>query len=169
MKEKEIYQGKVFNLVVRTYPFQETTLKREIVDHPPSVTILPKNEEQIILIRQKRRSIGKTLIELPAGTLEPRETPLECAKRELKEETGYCAQQWKKIFATYPTPGYSTEYMHFYVAEQLEKLEADREFGEEISVYPVTVSNIREMINTQQVQDQKTLLAFFWMLSHKNI
>ena len=93
---------------------------RQVVLHPGAVVILPMvDDDQVCLIRNERVAVGKTLIELPAGTMEPPATPQEMAIRELKEETGYAAARWRQLPSFYMSPGILREQMHAFVAEGL--------------------------------------------------
>src|SRR3990172_95514 len=103
------------------------------VVHPGSVAILPLvDDSHLCLIRNRRLTVGQTLIEVPAGTREPGEPPLETARRELEEETGYGASKWEELIQFYASPGILSERMHIYVARDLTPGEPRREANEEI-------------------------------------
>jgi len=132
---------------------------REVVEHRGSAAVLPiLPDGRVVLIRQYRYSVGRELLEVPAGTLEEGESPRECAVRELEEETGYRAGRIREILKIFPTPGYSTEEIHLFVAEDLERGEQSVEEDESISV---TVMNLEEavenLVNSGEA-DAKTLL-----------
>ena len=118
---QRIYAGRVLNLRVDEVhlPSGQPAI-REIVEHRGAVGVVALDEDdQVLLIRQHRYAVGQSLIELPAGTLEPGEEPLACAIRELEEETGYQAAVFEPLITIYPSPGYSTEIIHLFVARQL--------------------------------------------------
>jgi ADP-ribose pyrophosphatase len=96
------------------------TVVRQVVHHPGAVVIMSRLEDgRLLLIQQYRFAVGETLLEFPAGTLEPGKAPLECAKRELIEETGYRADHWRALGMTYPSPGYCDEQQHLFMATGL--------------------------------------------------
>jgi ADP-ribose pyrophosphatase len=131
---------------------------REIVRHPGAVVLLPLvDDDHVCLIRNYRVSIGKTLIELPAGTLEPNEPPLATAGRELLEETGYVAGQLELLHTYYPSPGIMDELMYLYLARQLTYAAPQRELGEEIDNLVVSWDEALRMIDEGQIHDAKTL------------
>jgi ADP-ribose pyrophosphatase len=96
------------------------TVVRQVVKHPGAVVIMPQLADgRLLLIAQYRFAVGETLLEFPAGTLEPGEAPLACARRELIEETGYRAEHWRPLGVTYPSPGYCDEQQHLFMATGL--------------------------------------------------
>ena len=135
-------------------------VRRQVVVHPGAVAVLPMvSEDQVCLIRNNRIAVGKTLIELPAGTLEPQEPPLETAKRELQEETGYVANSWRELPSFYISPGILNERMHLFVAEDLTPGPAAREPGEEIENLVVSWNQAVEMAVQGEIQDAKSLVG----------
>jgi 8-oxo-dGTP pyrophosphatase MutT (NUDIX family) len=90
-----------------------------LVRHPESVTIVPVDGDEIVLVSQTRRGAGKRIVELPAGTLEPGEVPAEAAKRELAEECGLAAATWRALGSFWAAPAYSTEFVHVFEATEL--------------------------------------------------
>ena len=135
---------------------------REIVLHPGAVTILPLvDDDKVCLIRNFRLAVGETLIELPAGTLEPGEPPLLTAQRELEEETGYRARQMTPLHTFYMSPGILHERMHLFVATGLEPGPARRETGEEIENLVVPWAEALAMAADGRIQDAKTLVGLW--------
>ncbi|MGB9895818.1 MAG: NUDIX hydrolase, partial [Thermoproteota archaeon] len=113
-------------------------VEKEIVEHPGAVVILPfLDNNKVVAVRQFRVAINDWIYELPAGTLDRKETPEECALRELEEEKGYRAREIKEMFRMYPAPGYSSEIIHSFLATNLEKSEQKLESSEVI--YPIIV------------------------------
>lgn len=136
------------------------TIQREVVRHPGSVVIVPRIDElHVCLIRNFRVAVGKSLLELPAGTLENDEPPQACAARELTEETGYRAQSVRDLGGFYAAPGILDEYMHLFVADELTEGEPAREEGEEIENLVVTWSEAFDLIRTGQIEDAKTIVG----------
>jgi ADP-ribose pyrophosphatase len=130
------------------------------VEHPGSVAILPLlDDNRLCLIHSRRLTVAETLIELPAGTREPAETPLQTAQRELNEETGYRAANMEEFASYYPSPGVLSERMWIFIARNLVAGEPAREPNEEIQNLIVTWQEAFEMIDRGQIRDGKTLTA----------
>jgi ADP-ribose pyrophosphatase len=142
---------------------------RDIVEHPGSVGIIPiTGEGEILLVEQYRYAVGRTLMEIPAGTLEESETMEECVYRELKEETGYEASVIEKIVSCYTTPGYSSEKIQIYLAKNLEKGESSPEEDEIIRVVKLNMDKVIEMIGNKEIDDAKTILGLLGYLTKVN-
>lgn len=136
------------------------TRSRAIVRHPGAVAILPwLDDNHIVLIENYRLSVDQTLLELPAGTLEPSEPPLETAKRELIEETGYEAKDWQPLAEFYLSPGIMDEKMHVFVARGLTHVGQALEGGEEIVTRIVTWSEAVNLVTTGAIRDAKSISA----------
>lgn len=136
---------------------------RETVQHPGAVVILPLLEdERVCLIRNYRPAVGQTLIELPAGTLEPGEPPLRTAIRELEEETGYCATEVRPLCQFFMSPGILNERMHLFLASGLTSGPARLEPEEQIEPWVVPWSEALAMADDGRIQDAKTLVALYW-------
>jgi ADP-ribose pyrophosphatase len=145
--------------VERTAPDGSVRL-REVVRHPGAVTILPiVDDEHVCLIRNYRVAVARTLIELPAGTLEPGEDPATTAERELIEETGYRAGRIEKLHEFLLSPGILDERMHLYVATDLTAGDAHREPGEEIENLVVPWTTALEWVRNGQIEDAKTIVG----------
>jgi ADP-ribose pyrophosphatase len=136
------------------------TRTRVIVRHPGSAVILPLvDDDHLCLIRNYRISVRQTLVELPAGTLEPPQLPLECAQKELQEETGYTAASWQELLAFYPAPGILDERMHLFVARGLTSGSPAREPGEEIENLVLSWDEALRLVREGQIVDGKTVLS----------
>ncbi|MBI1826118.1 MAG: NUDIX hydrolase [Planctomycetes bacterium] len=134
------------------------SVTREIVIHPGAVVILPiLDDKHIVMIRNTRVAAGQELWELPAGTLEPKETPLETARRELEEETGYKAEQFTSLGNFFTSPGVMNEVMHVFVATNLIKGEGHLDEGEKIQVEIVEIARVRQMLINLELRDGKTI------------
>ena len=137
-----------------------SAVKRQVVLHPGAVVIVPMvDANRVCLIRNERVAVGKTLVELPAGTLEPPEPPRECAERELQEETGYAATQWHELPGFYMSPGILCERMHVFTAECLTAGDPAREAGEQIYNLIVPWDEALAMIDRGEIEDAKTVAA----------
>lgn len=133
---------------------------REVVEHNGGVVILAfSNEKDVILIKQWRYPINQELIELPAGKLEINEDPFECAKRELIEETGYKANDWKSLGYIYTTPGFCNEKLYLYKATNLEYVGTNFDEFELIESMIVPLDKVLEMIKQGLINDSKTICA----------
>lgn len=118
--------------------------------------------QRILLIRNRRYAISEILVELPAGTLEKGEAPMNCAGRELLEETGYLAQRLRPLVHFYTSPGILTERMYAFTAHDLRRGTAALEEGEEIEVVPTTLDDAIGMIRDGQIQDGKTIATLLF-------
>ena len=139
------------------------TRTRDIVRHPGAVVIVPLLDDgRVCLIRQFRLSVNQTLIELPAGTLEPPEPPLACAQRELIEETGFRAARFEQVHAFYLSPGILDEKMHLFLATGLTAGDPAREAGEEIDNWLVPLDEAVAMVYRGEIRDAKTIVGLLW-------
>ena len=152
-------KGKKFSFAVvrRTLP---TGLKVDIdlVEHPGAVLIVPfLSKNKIVLLRQYRAALRKYLIELPAGTLNPKEQPFICAHRELIEETNFKARRMRKMGKVYPVPGYSTEVIHIYKAEGLCHQQGVKDADELIRIRVFTKPQVKDFFLRGKITDAKTI------------
>lgn len=161
LKSKKIYEGKMIDLRVDTVELPGAKhATREIVEHPGAVAIIPITEEgKIIMIKQFRKPVNEVLLELPAGKLDKNEDPLLCAARELKEETGYEAENIKFLFEFYTSPGFSNEIMYLYVATHLTAGEAVPDEGEYIEMESHTLEKLLYMVHKGEIKDSKTIIG----------
>jgi len=165
LSSKVVYNGRAVRLRVDRVKLpsgRETS--RDVVEHPGSVAVLPMLMNNcVLLIRQYRHAVGKVIWEIPAGTMESGETPERCARRELEEETGYRAGSCELLFDLYPTPGYSAEQMHVFLARGLKATEGELDEDEIISVKPVMIGRALQMIRRGQIDDGKTIAALSYL------
>ena len=135
----------------------------DIVTHPGAAIVLPfLPDGRIVLIANYRVAVDQELLELPAGTLDPREPAIECARRELAEETGYRAGRIEPLLSFYSTPGICTEHMHVFVARELTPGPTEREPGEQIRTTPMEYDAALEAMRTQRIVDGKTIVALLY-------
>jgi len=140
------------------------TKNREVIRHPGACVILPLLDDgRVCLIRNWRIAVQQTLIELPAGTLEPPEPPEKTAERELIEETGFRAKNIEFLHAFFLSPGILDEKMHLYLATGLTAGAPAREEGEEIENWLVPWDEAIAMIFRREIQDAKTIVGLLWV------
>ncbi|MEM2909638.1 MAG: NUDIX hydrolase [Nitrososphaerota archaeon] len=159
VESKLIYKGRLFNVRVDkvSTSWGKSTI-REIVEHPGAVVIIPLLDRgSVVLVRQYRHAVGKTLLELPAGTIEAGEDPEKCAYRELEEETGFVAGRMEKLMTLYLAPGYSTEKVHLYMASDLKRVGQKLEPDEKIKVAILKMDDVIDMIVDGEIEDAKTV------------
>ena len=134
--------------------------QRNVVRHPGAVAIVPVLPDgRVVMVRQYRYAAGKELLEIPAGTLEPDEPPLECARRELIEETGYEAGEMEILLSCYMAPGYSSEVIHLYLAGGLREVGGESEPDEELAVEKLDLGSAQELIKANVIEDAKTIIG----------
>ncbi len=158
-----LFQGRAFTLrreQVQMPNGSQSLL--EIVEHRPSVTILPLDETGLVwFIEQYRHPARRVILELPAGVIEANETPVECAQRELREEIGMSAAQLVRIGGGFLAPGYSTEFNHFFLATELKPDPLPGDEGEFLSVRKTSWHHALKMAQDGEIEDAKTLAALF--------
>jgi len=167
VSSKPIYQGKVISLQVDTVKLpngEEAT--REIVRHPGGVSILAIKDGKMLVVEQYRKPLGKSQVEIPAGKLDKGgEDPLEAAKRELEEETGYKSDHLQYICSYYTSPGFADEIMHMYFTDRLERSEMNLDEDEFLVCEEITLDEALAMIRDGRISDAKTIMAVYaWQL-----
>ncbi len=165
IKSDKIYQGKVINLRVDTVELPDKKYsKREIIEHPGAVAIIPlTSENKVIIVKQYRKSVEDILLEIPAGKLEIGEKPLECANRELLEETGYRCDKLEHLFDFYTSPGFSNEIISLYVARDLIKDVAQPDEDEYIEIQEYEIEDLIKMIQFGEIVDAKTIVSILYI------
>ncbi len=168
LSSRVVYRGPVFH--VTTDQVAEpggVRARRDVVRHSGSIVVLAVDERQsepfILLERQYRHAAKSMMWELPAGRIDEGESPLAAARRELLEETGYVARQWKKILYFYVSPGFLDETMTIYFARALQPGQAQPEPDEKIAIRFFSLSAARKMALRGRIQDAKTISGIFWL------
>jgi ADP-ribose pyrophosphatase len=145
---------------------RETT--REIVEHSDCVAIIAiDDEDNVLLVEQFRKAVEKKLLEIPAGGIEPGEGPEDCVRRELREETGFLPQRVERLGGFYSAPGYSTEYLHLYLATKLVPSPLQAEDSESIRLVRVRLSEVPGLIASGSICDAKSIAGLLVFLEYQ--
>lgn len=166
LSSKIVFKGKVFS-VSRDEVIEPSGVEnvREVIRHNGSVVVLAVDESSnpsdpdIILEKQYRHAAGQFLLELPAGRLEPGETALAAAKREMIEETGYRAKRWTLLTKYFASPGFLGEWMQIYLAQDIRNGKAQPEADEQIEVVRTPLSEALALVSANKIHDGKTLIG----------
>lgn len=158
---QHLYQGYIISLdLLEVRVADGHHRKREVVQHPGAAAIVALDADgKILLVRQFRIAAGKVLREIPAGTLKPDEPPAECAARELQEETGYKPGKLDDLGGFYTAPGYTTEFIHVYLATDLVESRLAADADEFIELDRVTLAEALAMIQRGDIVDGKTIIG----------
>jgi ADP-ribose pyrophosphatase len=145
---------------------RETT--REIVEHGDCVAIIAiDDEDNVLLVNQFRKPVEKKLLEIPAGGIEPGEEPVDCVRRELREETGFLPQRVERLGGFYSAPGYCTEYLHLYLATELVPSPLQAEDSESIRLVRVRLSEVPGLITSGSICDAKSIAGLLAFLEYR--
>ncbi|MBO2945089.1 NUDIX hydrolase [Paenibacillus sp. F411] len=157
-----IFNGKIISLQVDTVMLPDGSMAtREVVRHPGAVAVLALHQDKMLVVEQYRQPLGRTEVEIPAGKLEPGEDPLEAAKRELQEETGYSCGTIRKLQSFYTSPGFADEIIHLYLAEELQAGAMQPDEDEFLEMTEVTLEEAERLIQEERISDAKTIMAVY--------
>jgi ADP-ribose pyrophosphatase len=169
ISSRRIHTGKIISLDSDTVRFPDGSVgELEMIRHPGASAIVPflsdatGDDPQLLLIRQYRYAADQFLYEIPAGRLDPGEEPRDCARRELREETGCSARQIDFLFTMFTTPGFTDERIHLFMATGLERGDAAREADEFMTMETVTLSKALRLIKEGEIKDAKTALGILF-------
>ena len=169
LESRRAFDGKAFNIRVDLLDGPAGAASRvDIVEHPGAIVLIPIDEQdQVWLVRQYRHPAGEELLELPAGTLEPGESAEACATRESREEIGMAPGELTPIGGTFLAPGYSTEFLHFFLARELHSAPLPPDPGEVLHLDKIPWENLWDLIANGSIRDAKTIagltLARLWL------
>lgn len=166
INSRRLYSGKVISVDLDSVRFPNGTVgDLEMVRHPGASAVVPfldpldSPDPRIVLVRQYRYATGGYVHEVPAGRLEPGENPKDCARRELREETGYSAQDLIPLTTFYTTPGFTDERIHLFAATGLSEGDSETESDEILDLAPVTLSQAMAMIASGELIDGKSMIG----------
>jgi len=167
LSSQKRYEGPVFSVYTDYVQEGDYRGRRDVIRHPGSIVVLGVEDEgvrdpRVLLERQYRHVAQERIWELCAGRIDPGETQLAAAKRELLEETGYTAQHWRRAFSFYASPGFLDEQMHVYVAGGLTKGAAQPEEDEQITTRLIGLSRALSMVMSGTIYDAKTMATLLW-------
>ncbi|RKO68164.1 NUDIX hydrolase [Desulfofundulus salinus] len=174
LDSRMVYRGKILNLRVDTVLLPDgRTGTREVVEYAGAVAIVALNEKkEVFLVRQYRYPVGKELLEIPAGKIENGEEPLQCAQRELAEETGLRAERWQPLCSFYSTPGFTSEKMYLFLARDLNQEGQHPDEDEFVQVVKVPLDEALAMLWRGEICDAKStagLLATHYLLAREKV
>ncbi|GEL76090.1 NUDIX hydrolase [Tenuibacillus multivorans] len=165
---QSIYKGKIIDVRVDDVELPDgNKSKRELIDHPGAVGIIPVTDDhKIVMVEQYRKALEKSIIEIPAGKLEVGEQPEVTANRELEEETGYRAGSLDYVVSYYTSPGFANEKLYIYEARDLTKVDDalkgdDDEF---VEIIEVTIDEALDLIKKEHIHDAKTIHAIYYLM-----
>lgn len=165
LASETVFKGRLLHVKrdrVRLPDGAEST--REYIVHPGAVVVIPVFDNgDLLLERQHRYPLHRDFIELPAGKIDPGEDDLTCAKRELEEETGYTASEWREVTTIYPCIGYSDERLAFYLAKGLKEGNHGRDTDEFLEILRVPFDEAMDWIRSGKICETKTVIGLFWL------
>ena len=163
IKTDRIYQGRIIKLRVDTLELSAgRSVKREVVEPPGAVVIAALDPQgRVVMVRQHRHAAGESLLELPAGTLEPNEEPLHTAIREMQEETGFYPGTITAAGGFFTAPGFCNEYIHLFIARDLRPQRLGGDDDEDIEGVPVALADIPGLVLSGQIKDAKSVSGLY--------
>lgn len=163
IKSEKVYSGKILSVKLSTVELPDQKYsKREIVLHDNAVAVVAIHDDKILLVKQYRISVDKIIYEVPAGMIEHDENPKDAALRELEEETGYRAKNIEYLTEFYSTPGFCTEKLSIFYAEDLEFVGQNLDEGENLEVVEMPLKEAMSMIESGEIMDGKTISSILF-------
>lgn len=170
IKSDKLYQGKIINLRIDTVELPDQKYsKREIVEHPGAVAVIAiTDDNKIVMVKQYRKSVEEYLLEVPAGKLEIGEEPIDCAKRELLEETGFKSNNIEYLFKFYTSPGFSNETISLFIAKDLVLDVAKPDEDEYIEIEKYEIDDLLDKVYKEEIKDAKTIISVLYIKKYLN-
>src|SRR5918996_4749365 len=162
IESKTVYEGRIASVRIDRFRHADgSTAEREIVAHPGAVAVIAHDGETLYMVRQPREAVGEeALLELPAGKLDVEgETPLECARRELAEEVGVEADDWRELKRIYTSPGFAEELVHIFLATGLRQVGSNPDAEERLEVVRLPLAELDRAL--AECMDSKSLIGLF--------
>lgn len=160
LRRETLHQGKIIRLIREVLMANGRTMVRDTIKHPGAVVVVPLLDDgRIVFVRQYRRAVERWLLELPAGTLDHRELPHRCAKRELEEETGWTATRFRRIAQYYAAPGFVSEQMTMFLATGLSRVPTHPEPDELVRPVILSLRGALAKIQSGAICDAKTIIG----------
>lgn len=161
LERTAVYEGKLLHVYKDSVEIGGRNTWREVVLHPGACAIIPVTEDgEILFVRQYRYAVEEALLEIPAGKIDPGETPETCAARELTEETGFRSDHLRKLGSVFTTPGFCNETIHLYLADHLIPAHQHLDADEYLDVVKLPLAEVQRLIAAGEIHDAKTLAAF---------
>ena len=166
LSTQHVYQGRAVSIRVDTVEKASgTKTTREVVEHSDCIAVIAIDERgNVLLVRQFRHAVDKFLLEIPAGGIDPGEEPIDAVRRELQEEIGYFPRRIDKLGGFYATPGYGTEYLHYFVATDLMPARLMAEDTDDIELVRVSRDEIPLLVASGKICDAKSIAALLMFL-----
>jgi len=160
-----IFKGHLLSIIKKTVENSDHTLwEREVVTYGGSASvILALYNDKIVFVKQFRPTLEDFILELPAGRIEKNETPIECAKRELEEETGLIAENLRYLCEFYPSPGFVDEKLYLFYADQFSKGRVNLDEGEEVNLVLIPKEEAFKYLENGLIVDAKTIIGLFYL------
>ena len=170
-EKNERYRGRILTLVEEHLDWPNGTHSTHaIVRHPGAVVIIPQAADgSLLILRQYRHALGREILEFPAGTLNPGEQPLTCAKRELIEETNFSASEWVALGSVFPAPGFCDEVQHLFLARGLTPQIGKPDDDEVLAVEKISIDDLERLISSGELMDGKSLAIYARALITRNL
>ncbi len=166
LETQRIYEGAIINLRRDKVTVENGTSYREIIEHNGGAVLAAVTDEgKMVMVRQYRKPAERVMLEVPAGKIDAGETPLETARRELKEETGYTPSKVEYLTEFYPSVGYSEEVLYLYLCTGLEAGETCPDENEALDILEMDIEELHQMVMRAEIRDAKTIVAIMMVRS----